>query len=158
MRYVKYVAALVACLCIFVGVIGLSATQAAEEGDIQAAIEAANRAFMDAYGQGDAAGVAALYTEDGMLLPPQQGPVEGREPIRTFWAGAMESGPTAVILTTMEAERHGDTAYEVGNYVMTDENDKTMDTGKYIVIWKRVDGAWKLHRDIWNTSVAPSGA
>jgi ketosteroid isomerase-like protein len=30
-----------------------------------------------------------------------------------------------------------------------------MDSGKYVVIWKREDGAWKLHRDIWTTSASP---
>jgi ketosteroid isomerase-like protein len=27
-----------------------------------------------------------------------------------------------------------------------------IDTGKYVVVWKRVGGRWKLLRDIWNTS------
>ena len=28
-----------------------------------------------------------------------------------------------------------------------------MDQGKYVVIFKQVEGRWKLHRDIWNTSL-----
>jgi hypothetical protein len=27
-----------------------------------------------------------------------------------------------------------------------------LDEGKYIVIWKQVEGQWKLHRDILNSS------
>jgi hypothetical protein len=33
---------------------------------------------------------------------------------------------------------------------------KVLDKGKYIVIWKKEDGTWKLHRDIWTTSVPPA--
>jgi ketosteroid isomerase-like protein len=28
-----------------------------------------------------------------------------------------------------------------------------LDEGKYVVIWKRHQGKWKLHRDIWTTSM-----
>jgi hypothetical protein len=28
-----------------------------------------------------------------------------------------------------------------------------IDEGKYVVVWKRVGGQWKLHRDIWTSSV-----
>jgi hypothetical protein len=31
-----------------------------------------------------------------------------------------------------------------------------LDQGKYIVIWKREKGQWKLHRDIFNSSVPAS--
>lgn len=27
------------------------------------------------------------------------------------------------------------------------------DRGKYLVIWNRDGATWKLHRDIWNTSM-----
>ncbi|MBS0614067.1 MAG: DUF4440 domain-containing protein, partial [Proteobacteria bacterium] len=26
--------------------------------------------------------------------------------------------------------------------------------GKYIVIWRRTEGKWKLHRDMYSTSIA----
>ncbi len=49
-----------------------------------------------------------------------------------------------------------DTASEVGRYVVKDAAGKKIDHGKYIVIWKKVAGTWKLYRDIWNTSDAPA--
>jgi ketosteroid isomerase-like protein len=33
------------------------------------------------------------------------------------------------------------------------KDGKVADRGKYVVIWKRVGGEWKLHRDIWTTSL-----
>jgi hypothetical protein len=43
-------------------------------------------------------------------------------------------------------------AHEVGKYTLMGDGDKVLDAGKYIVIWQRQDGQWKLHRDIWNSS------
>jgi ketosteroid isomerase-like protein len=35
---------------------------------------------------------------------------------------------------------------------------RALDKGKYIVIWKQEDGQWKLHRDIFNSSMPPPGS
>jgi ketosteroid isomerase-like protein len=43
-------------------------------------------------------------------------------------------------------------AHEVGKYTLMGDGDKVLDSGKYVVIWQRQDGQWKLHRDIWNSS------
>ncbi len=29
------------------------------------------------------------------------------------------------------------------------------DEGKYIILWRRVGGAWYVHRDIWNSNRQP---
>jgi len=47
----------------------------------------------------------------------------------------------------------GDLAYEVGTYAAMGEGGKPLDSGKYVVVWRRDGEAWKLHRDIWNTSM-----
>jgi len=52
-----------------------------------------------------------------------------------------------------EVEDHGDTAIEVGKYTLKGEEGQVLDTGKYTVIWKQEEGQWKLHRDIFNSSV-----
>jgi ketosteroid isomerase-like protein len=54
-------------------------------------------------------------------------------------------------------EGHGDTAHEVGKYAVPAEGGKVVDTGDYIVIWKRENGRWRLHRDIWTTNTPARG-
>ncbi|GAF78655.1 unnamed protein product, partial [marine sediment metagenome] len=49
-------------------------------------------------------------------------------------------------------ESYGNFAIEEGRYTLYAEGDQIADQGKYIVTWKKEDGQWKLHRDIWNTS------
>lgn len=121
--------------------------------DARPGIEAANKQFVATFGKGDAAGLAAMYSATAIAYPPNSEPVSGRAAIQKIWQGAMGMGIKAVTLTTSEVETYGDTAYEVGGYTMLGEGGKHLDHGKYIVIWKREQGAWKLHRDIWNTSM-----
>ena len=119
-------------------------------------IAAANREFVTAYNGGNAAGVAALYTEDGQLLPPNADVMAGKEAIQAFWQGAMDMGIASAQLEIVQVEDHGDTATEVSRYTLCGADGQVLDQGKYIVIWKREKGQWKLHRDIFNSSVPAS--
>ncbi len=110
--------------------------------------------FATAFNNGDAASVAALYTEDGMLLPPDAKMVNGRQNIQTFWQGAFDAGVTGITIEIVESEARGDTAYETGSYSLKapgEDGELVPVSGKYIVIWKNgADGQWRFHRDIWN--------
>jgi uncharacterized protein (TIGR02246 family) len=120
----------------------------------KAAIEAANAKFSADFAKGDATAVASHYTASAWAFPPNGDITRGREAIAKLWKGAMDAGVKEVKLTVVEAEAHGgDTAHEVGTYVLTGEGGKTIDTGKYVVVWKRQGGQWKIHRDIWNTNM-----
>ena len=121
-------------------------------GNVREAIAAADEQFMAVFNSGDAAGVAALYTEQGQLLPPNADIMVGREAIQSFWQGAMDMGIASARIEILEVEGHGDTAIEVSKYTLHAQGGEELDAGKFIVIWKREGGAWKLHRDIFNSS------
>lgn len=122
--------------------------------DLRSVIEAADRNFMDLFSRGDAAGMAELYTPDGQLLPPNSEVVSGHDGIRRFWQGVMDMGVKTARLQPDEVEGPGDTVVEIGRYTLGDGEGNELDRGKYLVIWKKQDGSWKLHRDIWNTSLS----
>jgi uncharacterized protein (TIGR02246 family) len=115
-------------------------------------IEAANAKFMELFSAGDAAGLTALYTEDAMILPPNADFVKGTEAIQGFWQAVFDMGVASAKLKCVEVEGYGDTAIEVSQFKMLGPDEQVLDHGKYIVIWKNVDGEWKLHRDIFNSS------
>ena len=121
-------------------------------GTVGEAIAAADDQFMATFNSGDAAGVAALYTEQGQLLPPNADFMIGRQAIQAFWQGAMDMGIASAKIEIIEVEGHGDTAIEVSKYTLHAQGGEELDAGKFIVIWKRVGGEWKLHRDIFNSS------
>ncbi len=121
--------------------------------EINDAIAAADENFMATFKRGDAAGMSVLYTENGQLLPPNSDFITGKPAIQAVWQSVMDMGIKAAKLETVELEGHGDTAIEIGKYTLSGEADQVMDKGKYVVIWKQEHGQWKLHRDIWNSSM-----
>lgn len=60
--------------------------------------------------------------------------------------------------TFIEASSSGDLAYEIGTYQLSFEKggQRVDDRGKYVVVWKRIDGAWKAAADILNSDL-PAG-
>jgi ketosteroid isomerase-like protein len=90
-----------------------------------------------------------------MLMPTGSGFIKGKHDIEAFWHGVMDMGIKNVQLTVVEVENHGNTAIEIGQYILSGPDDQTIDQGKYIVIWKLEGESWKLHRDIWNSSLPP---
>jgi uncharacterized protein (TIGR02246 family) len=109
---------------------------------------AANKKFMATYGQGDAAGMAVLYTESGQFLPPNMDFVTGKQALQATFQAFMDMGIKTIKLETVEVEGYDNAASEVGKYTLTGETGQVLDRGKYIVIWKQEAGQWKLHRDI----------
>ncbi len=132
-------------------IVGCAAPQQDNTDEARAGIEATNAQFMEAFSQGDAAAVVACYTEDAQFLPPNSEIVSGREAVQEAIQGLIDAGIKGLRLEATEVEGHGDTAHEVGKYTMAIDGE-TVDEGKYIVIWKNVDGQWKLHRDIFNSN------
>ncbi|MCH9646626.1 MAG: SgcJ/EcaC family oxidoreductase [Deltaproteobacteria bacterium] len=137
---------------LLMGFAALPSTAQSPEANIRESIEAVNMTFMKAFGMGDAEGVAALYTADSVLLAPHFDSFEGRGAVTAYMRGAIEQGLTEIELKTVEVEGEGDTAYEVGKYTLFAGNQR-VDRGKYLVVWKRDQGVWRLHRDVMNTSI-----
>ena len=129
---------------------------AASSEDLRQAIEAADATFVDAFNRGDPAGIAALYTAEAQILPPNSEPIIGLPGIQGFWQAVMDMGLKSATLETVELEGHGDTAIEIGRYTLSDGSGNEADRGKYIVVWRQDGGQWKLHHDIWNSSLPPA--
>jgi uncharacterized protein (TIGR02246 family) len=117
---------------------------------VRQAVDEGNRKFGAAAADKDYARMAALYTENAKLLPPDAPIVAGKQAIEEFWRTAANAlGLIDVTLKTIDLEVTGDTAYEIG------EADLKLSSGQakvqYLVVWLRDgDGQWRLHRDIWN--------
>lgn len=120
-------------------------------------IERANQRFGEGIRKADAAAVGSLYTKDALLMPPNFEIIRGREGTQKFWDGAIKMGVKDAILKTVELNEKGDTVEEVGNYtlkIQPEGQNPFEDRGKYVVLWKQdTDGKWRLHRDIWNSSL-----
>jgi ketosteroid isomerase-like protein len=132
------------------------ASAAAGGAPVRAAIEAASGKFMAALARGDAAELASFYSAEARVFPPNAEIVHGKDAIQKLWQGVIDAGIKEAVLTTLDVEARGDLACEIGTYVMKGAGGKVVDSGKYVVVWKRENKQWKVHRDIWNTSLPAS--
>ena len=115
-------------------------------------IEAENTKFMDAFKKGDSTAVASNYAPDAVLLPPNSEPVKG-DGIAPLWGSFIRMGVKDVKLMIDDVSGNHDQLAETGHYEIYGAENKMLDKGKYIVVWKPVDGTWKMYRDIWNSSM-----
>ncbi|MEZ5864007.1 MAG: DUF4440 domain-containing protein [Geminicoccaceae bacterium] len=120
----------------------------------EAAIAAVNGRIVAAFRDRDAAAAAACYTADGRLMAPGAEPHVGPAAIGASIQAGFATGISGLRLATETLEVLGDTAWEEGVYETFDAAGRSLDLGKYIVIWKRVGGAWLLARDIMSTNRA----
>ena len=101
------------------------------------------RDYEAAWGRQDAAGLAALFTEDGFVLSPGSPPVRGREDITRHYEG--KGGPLA--LRAMAYATDGELGYIIGGYAGT---EGAPDSGKFTLTLRRVDGRWLIASDMDN--------
>jgi len=112
--------------------------------------------FSAAMKAGDADALAALYTEDAILLPPGSPAVRGRDAIRDYMA---TFPPIAELSVTEEGfEGIGDTVYAYGFFEMTlDLPGSPTDRGKYLDIRKRQPHLRHVSQCRRNTPAGPAG-
>ncbi len=129
--------------------VALLVSAAVAGADVREEIEAANATFVAHYAAKDGKAVAGLYTTAAKVMPPGAETAAGRAAIAAFWQGTIDSGLELMALETVDVEAEGDTAYELG-IVHLRNPDGSEVASRYVVVWKRVDGRWHLHLDIWN--------
>ncbi len=127
-----------------------SSTHASEASD---AIDKINAQFEAGFTNGEAKTIADVYTQDAQILPPNSKIITGYDAILAFWQGAIDMGITSADLDTIELDEQGDTAIEIGKYVLKGESDNVLDEGKYIVVWKKRNAGWKYFRDMWSSAL-----
>ena len=118
----------------------------------KAMIEKLNDAWTAAFNKGDAAAVAALYTEDAYVLPPGSSMVKGRAAIEAFWRQAAQQMTDAKLTTVDVLPLGRSAAREVGTVTLKTKSQPPQEVvGKYVVVWRKIGRDWKLATDIWNT-------
>ncbi|NIN72001.1 MAG: SgcJ/EcaC family oxidoreductase [Gemmatimonadetes bacterium] len=148
------------------------AEQAGEEGaqtmemamtvDLEAVAEAfaaARAEYVRAFEAGDAAALAALYTEDAIRLPPDAEVLKGRAALEQGFAAAIaESTSRELTITQTDMGASGNLAYSIGTFSATYHvegvADPVMDEGEYLVVSKLTeDGTWKIYAHMSTSSL-----
>ena len=164
MRTTGVAAAVVLLVVSAAGALGRSpapAEQGEGRGGTVDAIKAVADAYVKAVLAGDAKGVAALYAEDAIEMPPHQPMIKGRAAIQQYYEKELGSGMTmnTFTVTHLDSQAIGDRGYDVGTYQQSvtpkGATAAQNDTGKYTVILRRAAGAWQVVYAIYNSDQPP---
>jgi ketosteroid isomerase-like protein len=125
-----------------------------ESASVRRSIDSLTREFTTHFNAGHGDLVAAFYTAQAHLMPPNQAAAVGPEAIKTAFAPffAMKAELTLVPDAVVA---NGPVAVERGSYSVKfsppGSPAPVTETGKYLVHWQRIDGKWLIADDIWNS-------
>ncbi len=124
---------------------------------VERAIRKMDREWVGAAVRGDAATIADFYAPDGVFLIPNGPPAEGPKAIGEAWKG-LRSLPNLSLnyrATRIDVAASGDLATAVGTYdlAFSGASGRVRDAGKYVVVWRKLDGEWKVIADIYNSNL-----
>jgi uncharacterized protein (TIGR02246 family) len=134
-----------------------SAGQARGGGNAADAVKAIADGYVKAALAGDAKGIAALYAEDAIEMPPHTPMIKGRAAIQQYYEKEFGAGTTmnSFTLTHLDTYAMGERGYDVGTYRQSvtpkGMTDALTDAGKYTVIVKRSGGTWQVAFAIYNS-------
>ena len=115
---------------------------------------------MKAYNAGDADGLVALYAEDAVLSPPGAPAARGHAAMRDFIAKDTAASAAAGVRLSLDSARDhgisGGLAWEWGTFKAKDKSGATVDAGKYVTVYRKMNGKWLIIRDIWNSDKPPA--
>ncbi len=154
MSYIRKAVLFVFAIAILMA--GLVSTSPVQAQDVSAQIEEANAKWIAAVKSNDFATIEALYASDGLLLPSNSPPIEGPAAIAAVWKSWSELPNVDINFgtTRLDISSSRDLVSDYGWYTFAfdTDNGRFDDKGKYIVVWKKVDGVWKVVADIFNTN------
>jgi hypothetical protein len=117
-----------------------------------------NERFTKAHLAGDIATIDAMFAPDARVFPPGAATVTGAQALHDFTVDYLKAGLTEF---REESTRcYGNDAHVVdeGTYVVTYGPDHVTERGKYLNVWTRVNGSWKIASNMWNTDAAATEA
>jgi ketosteroid isomerase-like protein len=112
-------------------------------------------AWFDHFAAADSEGLANLYAEDALVMPPNTPALSGRPAIKAYY-GAMVSQTKAAGLSVKQgtvtgSDVSGDMGWISGTYTVQDSSGATVDSGNFMSVHHRTNGSWLYIRDIWNS-------
>ena len=139
----------------------VNSTAAVEVGANEQAIRGQVDRWLQLVKAKDAAGIASLYAEDGAVMPPNATIGKGRAAIQQTWASLMRTPGFGLTFTPEQiiVSSSGDMALDRGTYrlAVAPKGTAQTDTGKYVVVWRKIGSEWKAAADIFNSDLPASG-
>jgi len=119
---------------------------------IKKEIEKDNALYFSLFNKKDTA-IVNLYTGDGCLLAPNAPAICGKSALTRDFKDTYAAGQIkGVRFSSIDVYGDG-TSYvtEEGTWQVLDKNDRVIDAGKYLKLWKKTKQGWKIFRDVFNS-------
>jgi len=122
-------------------------------------IRLADRALLQAEDRRDLDGAMAFIASHAVFQPPGRPPIAGEEAIRRFYEQQWFKLPYSEISgnpVTIVVAASGDLAYLDGrsHMVMEVSGEQVIIEGKYLGVWQRIKGQWRLVAISWTANQA----
>jgi ketosteroid isomerase-like protein len=121
-------------------------------------IEEKTNRFTQAHITKDTTFLNHIFTQDAKVYAPNSDVVIGRAAISRVNSEWVNFGIKEFREESAAFYGNEDYLMDEGKYYLRYGENDIIDKGKYINIWKKEDGDWKIFSNIWNTSLpaAPS--
>jgi ketosteroid isomerase-like protein len=121
-----------------------------------AEIEAHTATWIEALNAGDIETLVAIYADDALIMAPNKPLGRGADAVRAEFGAMIEAGLGGT-MSTLEIVSAGDIGYHIGTYEITAEGE-VLDAGKFIELWRLIDGEWKMTADMYSSDLPIPGA
>ena len=140
--------------------IAVSQLYAQVEDEMKAKFNELNKKFSKMMLDNDLEGMLSYYSENPISMPSYQPMLRSLDAMRESHKQQHEMGMkiTAFELTATDVIVEGNIAVEIGTYTISmdmEEMGAMDDHGKYMNVWEKQGGDWKLRADMWNTDMNP---
>jgi ketosteroid isomerase-like protein len=104
------------------------------------------------FNSGDLESLLTLYADDAVRLPSNQMIISGKEAIKKEMEVEQTKLKKGYTNTSETIDVFGDEnmVTEIGKTIRKDASGKVKSTGKYITIWKKINGKFVTIREMWN--------
>jgi len=135
----------------------MTSTAQSRASDTEAgSVRTASARWLAAVDARDIMSITAVYSDDGVFLVPNAPLARGHEQVASVWTQLLSAPNLSLVWApeSVEVAQLADLAYEVGTYQLglDGPSGRVEDHGKYVVVWRKVGGDWRVAADIFNTS------
>jgi uncharacterized protein (TIGR02246 family) len=120
---------------------------------LKADIQALEIAWATAQNAKDINALMAMYGDDAISMTDGAPSLNGKAAIQAYQEAEFAKAPAGLnsTYTVQDVYGDGETVTEVGTGVTKDASGTVVRTGKYVAIWKKMDGKYVCIREIYNS-------
>ena len=112
---------------------------------VEEEIESRLREYEQLLREGDSIALGDMYTEDAEVIPS----TVGRDEIIGVFNRMIRDSITGSSFTTVHLWGNDQLLVEEGRGTWSHVNGEVVSSGRYLLVWKKEDGEWKILRDTW---------